>query len=389
MDLNAPLGMTPPPPRRRPVVLLFGGVLAAAAAGIVALVLARADPRGGQPYVVAEIPPPPPAPLARSMVLDPTPTGSVAAAVPSTDLPILPNASRGAQTGSLEAGVMVYRGSGTGVAPTVATTKPLVIDVSRAIDDPLGKARGAAGPGAKPKSAAPSPPAQPRVAIFVSGMGLDAGATRTAIETMPAAVTLAFVPYGTSVAASVGAAKAKGHEVLLQLPMRNERGASPGPHALRPDASTEVTKGDLAWLMDRFSGYDGVVNLLGAPVTADSGAMTAVLKSAGAHHLYYLDDGTSRQSVADSLAPDLNVEFAKTDLVLDATADPTVVRANLDQLVAIAKRKGRAIGMASGLPEHLGMISRFAAEVAGKGVVLVPVSALAHAGDPQQAADSR
>ncbi len=388
MDLNAPLGMTPPPPRRRPVVLLVGGVLIATVAGAVAMVLIGADPRGGRPYVVADIPPPVPKAL-RPVTLDPTPTGSVTAAASSAKGPAAPTAPEGTQTGSLERGVMVYRGAGAGPAPAAAATGPLVIDVSRAIDDPLGKARGVPTPGVKPSVAAPSPPAQPRIAIFVSGMGLDAGATRTAIETMPAAVTLAFLPYGTAIATNVAAAKTKGHEVLLQLPMRNERGASPGPHALRPDAPAELLKGDLAWLMDRFSGYDGVVNLLGAPVTADAGAMNAVLRTIGARHLYYLDDGTSRQSLAESLAPDLNVEFAKTDLVLDATSDPAVVRANLDQLVAIAKRKGRAIGMASGLPEHLGTISRFAAEVGGKGVVLVPVSALAHAADPAQAAATR
>ena len=64
-------------------------------------------------------------------------------------------------------------------------------------------------------------------------------------------------------------------------------------------------------------------------------------------------------------------------MVLDATADPAVVRANLDALVATARRKGQAIGMASGLPDHLPAIARFAAELATKNVTLVPVSALA------------
>ena len=227
------------------------------------------------------------------------------------------------------------------------------------------------------------------MAIFVSGMGLDAAATRTAIETMPAAVTLAFLPYGSSVIADVGAAKSKGHEVVLQLPMRNEGGGAPGPHTLRPEASAESLKSDLAWLMERFKGYDGIANLLGAPVTGDTAAMTQVLKAAGARHLYYLDDGTSPRSLATSLARDLNVEALKTDLVLDATSEPAVVRANLERLVAIAKRKGKAIGMASGLPDHLGTIARFAAELDGKGVMLVPVSTLAHAGDVPQAAATR
>ena len=381
MDLNAPLGMTPPPPRRRGrIVLLAGGVAAVAGVVGVALVLARADPRGGRPYVVAQLPPPPAPARPRAATLDPTPTGTVS---PPAVPPVVP------RVGSLEGGVMVYRGSGAGLDAGPAATGPLVIDVTRALDDPLGKARGSSASGAKPAGIPAAPLARPRVAIFVSGMGLDAGATRIAIDTMPAQVTLAFLPYGTTVAANVGAAKAGGHEVLLQLPMRNDGASSPGPHALRPDAPAEVLKGDLAWLMGRFTGYDGVANLLGAPFTADAGAMTLVLKAAGARHLYYLDDGTSRQSVAGRLASDLNVEALETDLVLDATLDPAVVRANLDRLVAIAKRKGKAIGMASGLPEHLGTIARFAAELGGKGVVLVPVSALAHGADPAQAAATR
>ena len=391
MDLNAPLGMTPRPKSRRPFVLLAGGAVVAAALVAVAWILAVADPRGGRPFAIAELPPLPPAPR-RPPALDTTPTGTLAstAAPAASSIPANEPVDR-TRTGSLEGGVMVYRGLGPGSTAAPSGTGPLVIDVSRAIDDPLGKVRGAPAPGAKAMvtPTAPSQPAQPRVAIFVSGMGLDAGATRTAIETMPAAVTLAFLPYGTAVAANVGAAKAKGHEVLLQLPMRNDGGSSPGPHALRADAPTEVLKGDLAWLMDRFAGYDGVSNLLGAPVTADTGAMSLVLKTAGARHLFYLDDGTSRRSVAKILAADLNVEVAGTDLVLDATSDPAVVRANLDQLVAIAKRKGTAIGMASGLPEHLGTIARFAGEIGDRGVVLVPVGTLAHAGDPTQAAATR
>lgn len=285
---------------------------------------------------------------------------------------------------------MVYRGLGASTSAAAPAAGPLVIDVSRALDNPLGKGHVAPAAGGKSATAAPAPPAQPRVAIFVSGLGLDAGATRTAIETMPSSVTLAFLPYGTKVAADVDAAKAKGHEVLLQLPMRNEGGSNPGPHALRPDVPSAVFKSDLAWLMGRFTGYDGVANLLGAPVTADAAAMTLVLKAAGARHIYFLDDGTSRRSLAESLAQDLNVETVKADLVIDASPDPAVVRANLDKLVAIAKRKGKAIGMASGLPEHLGAIARFAADVGGKGAILVPVSTLARAaGDPAQATATR
>ena len=381
MDLHAPLGMRPPPPSRRRFVLLAVVIAGAAALGGVVVSLTYADPRGGHPFMVAAIPPVIRSAPVKFVPLDPTPTG----AIPP---PVSRQEAASANPGSLEGGVMVYRG-GVGGPAAAAGGGPLVIDVSRALDDPLGKSHGAmvARPG--PKAIAQSAPRTPRVAIFVSGMGLDAGATRTAIETMPAAVTLAFLPYGETLVASVAAAKGKGHEVLLQVPMRNDGGSVPGAHALRADAPVDTTKSDLAWTMGRFAGYDGLVNLLGAPVTADPAVMTAVLKAAGARHLFYLDDGTSRRSVATDLAADLNVTAIKADVVLDATADPALVRANLDRLVAIAKRSGRAIGMASGLPEHLGTIARFAAELDGKGVTLVPVADLAQGDAPSGMAATR
>src|SRR5438132_245088 len=40
-----------------------------------------------------------------------------------------------------------------------------------------------------------SPDGHPRVALVIGGLGLNARATRQAIETLPAEVTLSFVPY--------------------------------------------------------------------------------------------------------------------------------------------------------------------------------------------------
>ena len=53
------------------------------------------------------------------------------------------------------------------------------------------------------------------------------------------------------------------------------------------------------------------------------------------------------------------------------------MRANLEALAAVAKRKGAAIGLASGLPDHLAAIAAFAAGLRARNITLVPVGALA------------
>ena len=152
-----------------------------------------------------------------------------------------------------------------------AGTGPLIIDVAKALADRRnGIVASTGGPlSAEPPAAVQAAPASPRVAIFVGGMGLSSTATRTATELMPSAVSFAFVPYGETVAAAVAAAKARGHEILLQVPMQNAGAPAPGPHALRPGEPDAEVAADATWLMGRFDGYDGMVNLLGAPVTAD------------------------------------------------------------------------------------------------------------------------
>ncbi len=372
MDLNAPLGTTPTPRRKRRAGsrLALGLGAAAVATGGIAYGLLTANPRGGEPTAVATIVRPQPKPVAAP---DPMPTGSVAPHPPERPAFVGPEA--GSDTATVEGGVKVFRGARPdGAAPQrdAANGGPLVIDVSKALDG----AR-------KPTTTAARPtPARPRVAIFVGGMGLSAGATREAIDTMPAAVTLAFVATGEGSPAAVDAARTKGHEVLLQLPMESvaasaEARRSLGPHSLTATEPAAALNADLDWLLGRFKGYDGVTNLLGAPVTEAPAAMTGVLKSVAARGLFYVDDGTSRRSLATALAPGIGVPAARADIVLDATADPAVVQANLDALVALARRKGAAIGMASGLPDHLAAIARYAGGLGQQGVELVPVGAIA------------
>ena len=194
---------------------------------------------------------------------------------------------------------------------------------------------------------------------------------------MPPAVSLAFLPYGGSLTANVAAARGKGHEVLLQLPMEDAGAPAPGPHALRANESAEALAADIDWLLGRFKGYDGLSNLLGAPVTADPAAMSALARAAAARGLFLAADGTSRRSTAMEAALRAGVPAVQADVLIDATADPAAVRGNLDRLVAIARQKGSAVGVASGLPEHLAAIAGFTAELPGKNIALVPVSTLA------------
>jgi len=197
---------------------------------------------------------------------------------------------------------------------------------------------------------------------------------RAAIASLPRAVTLAFAPYGRNLEASVSEARAQGHEAILQLPMEpiDYPQTNPGPHMLLSSASAAENTDNLHWLMSRFTGYTGVANFLGAKLTADSAAFSPVLREIAERGLIYVDDGSSAQSLALTLAAESGLAATKADVIIDATPDG--IDAALIKLEAIARDKGLAIGMASALPASLEKIGRFARAAEADGLVLIPLS---------------
>ena len=230
--------------------------------------------------------------------------------------------------------------------------------------------------GAKPLDVYARPPLTslpanaPRLALVVGGMGIGETLTRTAVETLPGAVTLAFAPYGDRLEASVAAARAHGHEVLLQAPMETFD-STMQPHMLRVAETPESTLDDLHWLMSRFTGYVGLANFRGAKFTADEAAFRPVLRDIGARGLLFFDDGSSTRSLTTVLAPQVGVPTVRADVTLDGDA----MEAALVRLEAIARSKGLAVGVAVGLPRTTERLARFAQGLEARGISLVPLSA--------------
>ena len=54
-----------------------------------------------------------------------------------------------------------------------------------------------------------------KIAIVVSGLGVSASATKTALDNLPAGITLGFAPYAGDVGQWVSQARGRGHEVLV------------------------------------------------------------------------------------------------------------------------------------------------------------------------------
>lgn len=219
----------------------------------------------------------------------------------------------------------------------------------------------------------------PRIAIVVGGMGISESITVEALDTLPAPVTLAFAPYGDQITKLAAHARAKGHELLLQVPMEpfDYPNNDPGPRTLLTSLANEQNVGRLHWLMSRIQGYVGLVNYMGSKFTASEEALRPVLREVAKRGLIYVDDGGSARSLAAQIAGSQNLPFAKTDVVLDASPSPAEIDRALTRLQMAARDNGTAVGYASAGPAAIARIAAWAKTVESRGFVLVPISMVA------------
>lgn len=213
---------------------------------------------------------------------------------------------------------------------------------------------------------------KPKVALIVGGLGLNAAATRAAIERLPAEVTLSFVPYSEGLQGWIDLARANGHEVLLEIPMEpvDYPDNDPGPYTLLSNSNAAEINRRMEWLLSRAVGYVGVTNYLGEKfVTSDGGmgAFTAALKSRG---LAFFDDGSARTR-AGAWAR------ASAATVVDEQTTPEAIVAQFNALEAAAKAHGSALGTGFAYPVTVDIALRWASGVNSRGLQLAPASAIA------------
>ena len=220
---------------------------------------------------------------------------------------------------------------------------------------------------------------KPRVAIVIGGLGISATNTNDALAKLPGPVTLAFSPYGADIERVVARARGNGHEVLLQVPMEpfDYPDNDPGPQTLLTTLLADQNLDRLYWLMSRFQGYVGVVNFMGNRFTASERALTPVLYEITKRGLLYLDDGASPRSLASQIAGANSLPFAKAEVVIDAVATPVSIDRALTRLEAMARERGVAVGIASAAPAAIERIAQWAKAAEARGLVLVPITAVA------------
>jgi polysaccharide deacetylase 2 family uncharacterized protein YibQ len=400
-DLTAPLGKNRPGKRRFALPIgtphLLAGILGLPLMVFIGWAIVRDNPLGGEPIALAPSNPRPEAgapakgagtsrPGGSPTVADKTRPNRYDGPAPG-ERPAEPEPPPGSKTVTIIDGSSGKRQQV--VIPNTPNDKSAPNDKLSEADERLtepsrhGPLPKIAQDGVRPADAFARPvksadPDAPRIAIVVGGLGIGSTNTSDAIKRLPGPVTFAFLPYGGDIERQIIAARAGGHEVLLQIPMEpfDYPDNDPGPQTLLTslDASQNVDR--LQSLMARARGYVGVANFMGARFSASEQALAPVLRETAKRGLIYFDDGSAPRSLAGQIAGGNSLPFAKSDVAIDTVPTASEIDRALGRLEALARDRGTAVGMASALPITIDRLARWAKAAEARGIQLVPITAV-------------
>jgi uncharacterized protein len=321
--------------------------------------------------------------------LDPLTTASTApaAAAAEADSPVPDDPDDGAVDlaalpGNADEMIVTDTAVAAVVAPRIRLTPaPAKGFVENAPSGPLPKR---AGDGRRPFDVYARPvhrnvlnASQPKIAILLGGMGINAELTKRAIQALPEEVTFAFAPYGSGLQRSIDEARSRGHEVMLQLPMEpfDYPARNPGQNTLLVSMQPAETSASLCWLLSRFTGYTGVVNYLGARLTSEPAALNPIMQTLQQRGLVYIDDGSSPRSVSGEVASGIGLPIRHVDIAIDGDSSFDSISAKLRKLEEMAAGGRIVIGIGTGLPSTIDALENWTKKLPSRGILLVPVSA--------------
>jgi polysaccharide deacetylase 2 family uncharacterized protein YibQ len=216
---------------------------------------------------------------------------------------------------------------------------------------------------------------RPLIAVVIDDVGLDRPRSKRAWE-LPGPLTLSFLPYAKELREQAKAARAKGHELMLHLPMEPNGRNDPGPNALLVSLSDAELRQRTTAALDSFEGFAGVNNHMGSRFTAFKPGMETVLRQFKGRGLMFLDSRTSAQSVGDQLAQEMGVPSIVRHVFLDDEETLDAVRRKLAEAEAIARRQGFVVVIGHPHEVTLQALGEWLPTVQGKGMALAPATAV-------------
>lgn len=132
---------------------------------------------------------------------------------------------------------------------------------------------------------------------------------------------------------------------MIHLPMESKNYSSPEPDTLNAVDSSEVIEKRIKRIKEWFPEIIYYNNHTGGSYTADYNAMDRLVKVMKEHGLVFVDSRTAGNSKAPEITKKYNMFLYSRDVFLDNSLDKNLIRVQLKEAVAKAKKHGYAIAI--------------------------------------------
>jgi uncharacterized protein len=216
---------------------------------------------------------------------------------------------------------------------------------------------------------------RPLVAIVIDDVGIDRPRSKRAWE-LAGPLTMSFLPYAKDLREQARTARARGHELMLHLPMEPNGRNDPGPNALLVSLPDSELRQRTVAALDSFDGYAGVNNHMGSRFTAFRPGMETALRQFKGRGLMFLDSRTTAQSVGDQVAQEIGLPGIVRHVFLDDDESLEAVRRKLAETEAVARRQGFVVAIGHPHETTLQALGEWLPGLSAKGLTLAPATAV-------------
>jgi polysaccharide deacetylase 2 family uncharacterized protein YibQ len=219
---------------------------------------------------------------------------------------------------------------------------------------------------------------RPRLAIIVMDLGLSEAGMKDSLATLPGPVTFAFSPYADNVPPLLQAARDRGHETLVQLPLEVAAGSTldVGTAAITSAQSSAVNQDNLLKLLSYLPGSVGFITDGGQRLVNNESLLKPLMENIASRGLLLIDNTQQNETLSPLFAEQLKMPWARSVIKIDQTLSADAINNAMNDAANLAKANGRAVVVAGASPLVRSQIVNWTSRLERMGVALAPISAV-------------
>ncbi len=217
-----------------------------------------------------------------------------------------------------------------------------------------------------------------KIAIIIDDAGYSMNGTMEKLLKLSEPLTISILPDEKCSRQIAEQAYKKGFEVMVHMPMQDSTYTrSSYKWTIMPNMSQEMVKTQIQGAINSIPYATGLNNHMGSKVTENKEVMSYCLDAIKERGFYFVDSLTSSRSVAYKLAKDKGLYAGRRDIFLDNENSSSYVSARMNELIALAKRKGYAIGIGHVTKQvTANVLAEMLPQLKKENIEIVPASAL-------------